>query len=65
MAQIQTGKVQKILTIFLCFLVAFFEGYDLQAPGIAAKGIAATFGYRSEGNCRNFWLKQSRNGIRI
>lgn len=44
MAQIQTGKVQKILTIFLCFLVAFFEGYDLQAPGIAAKGIAATFG---------------------
>lgn len=44
MTQIQTGKVQKILTIFLCFWVAFFEGFDLQAPGIAAKGIAATFG---------------------
>ncbi|WP_374665589.1 3-(3-hydroxy-phenyl)propionate transporter MhpT [Acinetobacter sp.] len=33
----------KILTVFLCFWVAFFEGFDLQAPGIAAKGIAATF----------------------
>jgi AAHS family 3-hydroxyphenylpropionic acid transporter len=44
MKQIQTGKVQKILTIFLCFWVAFFEGFDLQAPGIAAKGIALTFG---------------------
>lgn len=44
MTQIHTGKVQKILTIFLCFWVAFFEGFDLQAPGIAAKGIALTFG---------------------
>ena len=43
MTQIQTGKVQRIFTIFLCFWVAFFEGFDLQAPGIAAKGIAATF----------------------
>lgn len=43
MAQVQTGKMQKILTVFLCFWVAFFEGFDLQAPGIAAKGIAATF----------------------
>ncbi|WP_174492379.1 3-(3-hydroxy-phenyl)propionate transporter MhpT [Acinetobacter sp. Marseille-Q1623] len=43
MAQ-QSRKVQKILTVFLCFWVAFFEGFDLQAPGIAAKGIAATFG---------------------
>lgn len=43
MTQIQTGKVQKILTIFLCFWVAFFEGFDLQAPGITAKGITATF----------------------
>ena len=43
MAQ-QSTKVQKILTVFLCFWVAFFEGFDLQAPGIAAKGIAATFG---------------------
>ena len=42
MTQIQTGKSQKILTIFLCFWVAFFEGFDLQAPGIAAKGIALT-----------------------
>jgi len=44
MMQIHTGKVKKILTIFLCFWVAFFEGFDLQAPGIAAKGIALTFG---------------------
>lgn len=43
MAQ-QSTKVQKILTVFLCFWVAFFEGFDLQAPGIAAKGIAAIFG---------------------
>lgn len=43
MAQ-QSTKVHKILTVFLCFWVAFFEGFDLQAPGIAAKGIAATFG---------------------
>ena len=44
MSQTQTNKLQKILTVFLCFWVAFFEGFDLQAPGIAAKGIAATFG---------------------
>lgn len=44
MAQPHSGKVQKILTIFLCFWVAFFEGFDLQAPGVAAKGIAASFG---------------------
>ncbi|WP_353140677.1 3-(3-hydroxy-phenyl)propionate transporter MhpT [Acinetobacter pragensis] len=43
MAQVQTEKMQKFLTVFLCFWVAFFEGFDLQAPGIAAKGIAATF----------------------
>ena len=44
MAHEKSTKVQKILTVFLCFWVAFFEGFDLQAPGIAAKGIAATFG---------------------
>lgn len=27
----------------MCFWVAFFEGFDLQAPGIAAKGIAESF----------------------
>lgn len=43
MTQIQSGKIQKFLTVFLCFWVAFFEGFDLQAPGIAAKGIAETF----------------------
>ena len=43
MAQIQSGKIQKFLIVFLCFWVAFFEGFDLQAPGIAAKGIAETF----------------------
>ena len=40
---IQNNKLQKILTVFLCFWVAFFEGFDLQAPGIAAKGIAETY----------------------
>lgn len=44
MALIQSSKMQKFLTVFLCFWVAFFEGFDLQAPGIAAQGIAATFG---------------------
>lgn len=43
MAQPYSGKAQKILTIILCFWVAFFEAFDLQAPGIAAKGIAASF----------------------
>ena len=43
MAHTSTTKTQKILIVFLCFWVAFFEGYDLQAPGIAAKGIAASF----------------------
>ena len=44
MAEPNSGKAQKILIIFLCFWVAFFEGFDLQAPGIAAKGIATSFG---------------------
>ena len=44
MAQTNMGKTQNFLIVFLCFWVAFFEGFDLQAPGIAAKGIAATFG---------------------
>ena len=39
----QKEKIQKFLVIFLCFWVAFFEGFDLQAPGITAKGIAETF----------------------
>lgn len=43
MEQIKSTKMQKILIVFLCFWVAFFEGFDLQAPGIAAKGIATTF----------------------
>ncbi|SHF01163.1 MFS transporter, AAHS family, 3-hydroxyphenylpropionic acid transporter [Lampropedia hyalina DSM 16112] len=33
-----------ILTIGLCFLVALMEGLDLQAPGIAARGMADAFG---------------------
>ena len=44
MAHQNTTKTQKILIVFLCFWVAFFEGFDLQAPGIAAQGIAASFG---------------------
>ncbi|WP_180072677.1 3-(3-hydroxy-phenyl)propionate transporter MhpT [Acinetobacter sp. YH12200] len=43
MIQPYSEKLRKILTIFLCFWVVFFEGFDLQAPGIAAKGIAASF----------------------
>ena len=44
MAESHNSKTKKVLTIFLCFWVAFFEGYDLQAPGIAATGIATSFG---------------------
>lgn len=44
MAHSTTSKKQKILIVFLCFWVAFFEGFDLQAPGIGAQGIAASFG---------------------
>ena len=44
MAHQNTTKTRKILIVFLCFWVAFFEGFDLQAPGIAAQGIAASFG---------------------
>ncbi|MFZ0501174.1 MAG: MFS transporter, partial [Steroidobacteraceae bacterium] len=29
--------------IFLCFLVAMFEGVDIQAMGVAAPGLAAAF----------------------
>lgn len=43
MAHSTTSKKQKILIVFLCFWVAFFEGFDLQAPGIAAQGIAASY----------------------
>lgn len=43
-----TTKAQKFLTVFLCFWVAFFEGFDLQAPGIAAQGIAASFALDQE-----------------
>ena len=43
MQPIKSNNLQKVLTVFLCFWVAFFEGFDLQAPGIAAKGIAATY----------------------
>lgn len=43
MSPIQSNTLQKVLTVFLCFWVAFFEGFDLQAPGIAAKGIAVTY----------------------
>lgn len=43
-----TTKTQKFLTVFLCFWVAFFEGFDLQAPGIAAQGIAASFALDQE-----------------
>lgn len=41
--QPKNRSLEKILIVFLCFCVAFFEGFDLQAPGIAAKGIAATY----------------------
>ncbi|QEM80253.1 3-(3-hydroxy-phenyl)propionate transporter MhpT [Halomonas binhaiensis] len=32
------------VTIALCFMVALLEGWDLQAPGIAAQGMTAVFG---------------------
>ncbi|RMM82879.1 putative 3-hydroxyphenylpropionic transporter MhpT [Pseudomonas coronafaciens pv. striafaciens] len=31
------------LTIFLCFIVALIEGFDLQAAGTAAAGLRQTF----------------------
>ncbi|WCE09742.1 3-(3-hydroxy-phenyl)propionate transporter MhpT [Pseudomonas sp. JBR1] len=34
-----------VLTISLCFAVALMEGLDLQAPGIAAQGILAEYGF--------------------
>lgn len=33
-----------VMTIALCFLIALSEGIDLQTAGVAAPGIAATFG---------------------
>ncbi|MFV5491438.1 3-(3-hydroxy-phenyl)propionate transporter MhpT [Acinetobacter sp. ASP199] len=43
MLKINSEKLRKTLIVFLCFWVAFFEGFDLQVPGIAAQGIAASY----------------------
>lgn len=41
-ADIHPSAVKRI--IFLCFLVAAFEGMDIQAMGVAAPGLAPAFG---------------------
>lgn len=41
----ETASHRLVLTIFLCFVVALMEGLDLQAPGIAAQGILAEYGF--------------------
>ncbi|QGZ31179.1 3-(3-hydroxy-phenyl)propionate transporter MhpT [Stutzerimonas stutzeri] len=38
-----TDSKTSITTIILCFLIAVAEGFDLQAPGLAAQGISAAF----------------------
>lgn len=40
---IQDSSRHAWLTITLCFIVALLEGIDFQAPGIAARGMAAAF----------------------
>jgi MFS transporter, AAHS family, 3-hydroxyphenylpropionic acid transporter len=41
------GADKSGLAVFLCFLVAMLEGYDIQAFGVAAKRLIADFGLTS------------------
>lgn len=43
--QVATSSTRLVLTISLCFAVALMEGLDLQAPGIAAQGMMAEYGF--------------------
>lgn len=38
------GRKHAVLTVAICFLIAVIEGMDIQAAGIAVKGVAAEFG---------------------
>jgi AAHS family 3-hydroxyphenylpropionic acid transporter len=42
-ASTSAASSNKVLTLFLCFVVALLEGLDLQSAGIAASGIGAEF----------------------
>lgn len=43
--QVASSSSRLVLTVSLCFAVALMEGLDLQAPGIAAQGILAEYGF--------------------
>ena len=38
------GRRHAVITVAICFLIAVIEGMDIQAAGIAVKGVAAEFG---------------------
>lgn len=44
MEQQQSTQPKAVMTIFICFLIAFIEGIDLQSAGVAAAGVGAHFG---------------------
>ena len=44
MEQQQNTQRNAVMTIIICFLIAFIEGIDLQSAGVAAAGVGAHFG---------------------
>lgn len=40
----KTRQGTAVITILICFLIAFIEGIDLQSAGVAAAGVSAQFG---------------------
>ncbi len=44
MEQQQSTQPKAVMTILICFLIAFIEGIDLQSAGVAAAGVGAHFG---------------------
>lgn len=44
MQQQQNTQRNAVMTILICFLIAFIEGIDLQSAGVAAAGVSAHFG---------------------
>lgn len=43
MEQQQSTQPKAVMTILICFLIAFIEGIDLQSAGVAAAGVGAHF----------------------
>ena len=39
----RSGNKHSVITVAICFLIAVIEGLDIQAAGIAAKGISEYF----------------------